>query len=92
MTVLLPKSMKSKQEVIQNIFFFSGSTCCFLRNDHYLLLAACCENGMFIWGCKSKKTFDTKIKNAVYLLPAPPNRKIFRDITLFKVFSTLLLF
>jgi len=71
MTVLLPKSMKSKQEVLQNNFFFSGSTCCFLRNDHYLLLAACCENGMFIWGCKSKKIFDTKIKNAVYLLPAP---------------------
>lgn len=56
------------------------------------ILVACCENVMFILGFESKKTFDTMIKSAVFLLPIVFPKKInfSRNIKLFEVFPTYL--
>lgn len=79
MTVLLPKSMKSKQEKLYKIiFFFLIAHAVSSEIVVHSLPCSMFENGMFIWGYKPKKTFDTKIKNALYLLPAPPPQKNFQ--------------
>lgn len=61
-----PKSVKPKQERLHKIIFFLITSAVSSEMISTFFLLARCENGMFILGFESKKTFDTKIKSAYF--------------------------
>lgn len=88
MTVLLPKSVKPNQGVLYKITFFLITYAIFSKMIMSFLLSVCCQNGVFISGLKSNKTFDTKRKSAIFVsncLYKKKKTKIFRNMKLFEV-------